>query len=120
MKRPKKESEEEGDGVDAGLPAHVLGEMGRHDLGAGLAHQSRRRARSCSRVARSVSMSSGRAATVAERSPPPSCSRMMRAAQLRLGLHVLQLLEDAVGDSCGVLRGCSSQSLVSILLPTMV
>ena len=43
------------------------------------------------------------------------------AAELRLGLHGLQLVEDGLRRSpAGVLRGCSFQSLVSILLPMMV
>ncbi len=56
-------------------------------------------------------MSMGRAATVAERSPPPSCIRMMEPRVHGLLVHVGDLLEDAVGD---LLR-----SLARILIPVV-
>ena len=71
-------------------------------------------------LARSVVISSGSAATVAERLPPPSCSRMMLPLHPRAGLHLIQLRSTLSVISCGDLRGCSFQSSVSILSPMMV
>ncbi len=57
----------------------------------------------------------------AARSPPPSCIRMMLPRNCGFSFMIGKLVAERCRRSpSGVLRGCSSQSLVSILLPMMV
>ena len=70
--------------------------------------------------ARSESISTGSAATVAERSPPPSCIKMIDPRNCGFAFIVSNWSRIDCAISCGVFRGRSAQSFVSSLLPMIV
>ena len=110
--------EEEGDGVDEGVPVLLPAGDGRHDLFAGLADELGDGDDLVAVGAQGLD-EHGQGATVAERSPPPSCSRMTEPRSPGLLGCMASICSKTLSViSCGVLRGCSSQSLVSILSPT--
>ena len=117
MKLPMMREAAEGDRI--GQRAQMLPREPRHHIGGGLAHQRGDRhdgvAVRAQRVNEHGQRSHGHGAVAAA-----VVHEDDRAAKLRLDLHRLQLLQDRRGDLRGVLRGCSFQSSVSILLPTMV
>ena len=109
----------EGDGV--GQRADPLPEgQRRHHLRCGLAHQVRDRHDLVAVGAQRVNQRTGSASTVAWRFPPPSCIRMMEPRNCGLVFMVCNCASTDCAISSGVLRGCSFQSSVSILLPMMV